>query len=410
MTDNTTATNLNRPRNILFANVDPRQPVVLEFSHAVGASLQTHKLIINQSNHDDVWPGGALWDCGILLSLVVLGVAGVSDTITLTATPLEEGKKEDASTSKKDQKKKNKSTTRVVKKTFSQVSNRLVQYCTKDSSNFGGATTLQTLQDILLQRAHLRIVEFGCGVGLTGLVAAVALGASSTILTDLTVVVDQVTRGNVDQNTTAASSTGKKKSCNSNANTPTALSFVEQSRTIRHFKGLGKVLAMPLCWGNQEEGEQVLQALQELHQSALQHPHSTSTSKKKKKQNKNTNQLQPNNDHSENEEHAAPYPDLILLGDVAYQHKPGAPSHFDILLESLLQLMPPIEETATNPKHRQQLLLFGTRIRMPASMDLLELLQSHLSLLMSIPAHCLDPSLQQVKHNMTVHVFTNTKS
>ena len=43
------------------------------------------------------------------------------------------------------------------------------------------------------------VLELGCGTGLTGLVAA-SLGAKVTLLTDLQVVVENVTRLNVEEN------------------------------------------------------------------------------------------------------------------------------------------------------------------------------------------------------------------
>jgi predicted nicotinamide N-methyase len=49
-------------------------------------------------------------------------------------------------------------------------------------------------------------------------------------------------------------------------------------------------------------------------------------------------------------------PDVILIGDVAYQQTPGAASHFEDLLSTLLKCV-----------HDDTIVVFGTRIRMPAS-------------------------------------------
>ena len=84
------------------------------------------------------------------------------------------------------------------------------------------------------------ILELGCGVGLTGLVAAAAFcsDARATILTDLSCVVDRVTKPNVLQNTVPASSS--KNSANA-------------TRIISKNGAGGVVVAMPLCWGDVED-------------------------------------------------------------------------------------------------------------------------------------------------------------
>ena len=82
--------------------------------------------------------------------------------------------------------------------------------------------------------------------------------------------------------------------------------------------------------------------------------------------------------------------DVVLIGDVAYQYKPAAPSHFDVLHETLLQLI-----------HDKTLV-----ICMPASVDLLELFRQDLEEIV-VPPISVDEidnaSFANVKHNMTIH-------
>jgi hypothetical protein len=88
-------------------------------------------------------------------------------------------------------------------------------------------------------------------------------------------------------------------------------------------------------------------------------------------------------------------PSLILIGDVAYQHTPGAPSHFEALVSTLRKFV-----------DHDTIILFATRVRMPASIDLLELLLEHFW-------EVVQPSLSaeeieykvfgNVKHNLNLH-------
>eukprot|EP00977_Amphora_coffeiformis_P020467 scaffold8290_cov174-Amphora_coffeaeformis.AAC.4 len=347
---------MNRPRNVLLKDADPRHDVVCEFQHSAGALR--HSLRIHQTPAEATWPGGVLWDCGALLSELLLGLAGTETwdlkfTLDVEAVGDHHGK-----------------IAPVLTRTTHHLSSRLRQWVAKSSNRDIWATRVE---EVLLHRSNLKIVELGCGVGLTGLVASLALGACTTILTDLQVVVDSVTVPNVMENTQAPSN--KKMNY----------------RTIRHLKRGGKVVARPLCWGNEEEGQHVLQLLEELS-------HTTRTSSKGTRKKKKETTEQPPSIATSN---STSHPDIILLGDVAYQHKPGAPSHFDVLVETLQQLMP--------PSNHNTLLLFGTRLRMPASMDLLLLFEEHFIPVLNepIPAEVLDPALEGVKHNMTIHIFTN---
>jgi len=291
----------NRPRNHLIT--DATEPFDFTFCrYGVSTTITVH-----QTPDEDVWPGGALWDLGVLLAQVLVKLTRGATLSGNKTTP---------------------------------VPTRL----------------LQAVSDFSWK--DMRVLELGCGVGLTGLVAA-TLGAKVTLLTDLDVVVDKVAQQNVECNTLA----GPSKVCG--------------YRTTRNG---GRVVAMPLCWGNIDDEDATKAALERLtpKQSTKRKSPKASSAKRSREG----------------------VPDLILIGDVAYQHKPGAPSHFDALLSTLLKFMD--EET---------LVLFGTRMRMPASADLLEMFRHHMVELVTPPieAHEVDSSFGEHelgrKHNMTLHVL-----
>lgn len=301
MPSNNTSSNTdgtNRPRNHLIT--DATEPFVFKFSR-YGVSTT---ITVYQTPEEDVWPGGALWDLGVILAQVLVNLTGGA---TLSSN--------------------NKATP---------VPSRLLQAI----PNFAWK--------------DMRVLELGCGVGLTGLVAA-ALGAKVTILTDLQIVVEKVVQRNVDCNTLP----GPNKICG-----------------YRTTRSRGRVVALPLCWGNVHDENETKAAFEQLA------PMQASMRRKSPKGRREG------------------IPDLILIGDVAYQHRPGAPSHFDALQSTLLKCMD--DET---------LVLFGTRMRMPASADLLAMFRQHMVELVIPPieAHELNSSFAENvlgrKHNMTIHVL-----
>jgi hypothetical protein len=73
---------------------------------------------------------------------------------------------------------------------------------------------------------------------------------------------------------------------------------------------------------------------------------STTTPRSQRKQKRSNELLTDQNDV------LGYHPDLIIIGDVAYQQKPGAPSHFDVLLSTVLKF--------AGNKTR---IVFGTRMR-----------------------------------------------
>jgi len=90
------------------------------------------------------------------------------------------------------------------------------------------------------------------------------------------------------------------------------------------------------------------------------------------------------------------FPDLLIAGDVSYQHKPGATSHFDALLNTVLHVC------GTNT-----IFVFGHRVRMEASHDLLNSFLEHFVYIRDVVrAEDLDDRFASVaKHNITIHIM-----
>jgi predicted nicotinamide N-methyase len=306
----------NKARNLLIT--DATTPFTFSF---LGRYNIRTSLTVHQTPDEETWPGGALWDLGILLAQVLVAAVSSDGNASTTITVVTPAGKP-------------KSTTRAI-----QLPSRLFQ-------------ALQINQFALADVST--ILELGCGVGLTSLVAASALRAKLTVLTDLTAVIERVTHPNVVQNSSSNKS------------------------GFRTVAGLGKVVAVPLCWGCSEDEQAVRKLLQ-----------SSDSGPKTRRRQKSEEQLSRSG-----------FPDLILIGDVAYQQKPGAPSHFDALLSTLLQFT-----------DSQTLVVFGTRIRMAGSVDLLNLFLQHFEEQITPPlsAEEVDPDLAGVKHNMSLHFLKRKK-
>ncbi|KAL3937175.1 MAG: hypothetical protein SGBAC_007659 [Bacillariaceae sp.] len=308
------ASTTNKPRNHLVT--DATQPFDFTYQQ-YGKPVQ---IVVNQTPEEDTWPGGALWDIGVLLSHVMVGIA--SGTVLPSQKSVH-----------------------LPKRIFEAIE-------AINSSN----------------KADWTVLELGCGVGLTGLVAAAALGTQLTILTDLEVVVDQVTQPNLEINS-SLSSEGKKK----------------PYRLLNAGKR-GRAMALPLCWGIEEDEANVAAMFLE-HTKSSQKSRVTKKTKKKKGS--------AGSKSAENDSEDLSKPSLIIIGDVAYQHKPGAPSHFDVLVSTLLKFLGP-----------KTLVIFGTRMRMPASADLLEMFNTHMDECCEpIPADEIDASFGKFKHQITIHMF-----
>ena len=369
----------NKPRNHLI--LDATKPFLFTYKRfGVASTLITH-----QTAAEDTWPGGALWDLGVVLAEVIIrwtrgascrgiqaavaGGAGATKNITggnSATNKLRSGGKKDAAKSK----------TNVNASTRA-----------RPTALSPGMLALLRYGDTIVWK-ETTVLELGCGVGLTGLVAA-HMGAKLTILTDLKVVVEKVTETNIQAN----SDPGPNKLCG--------------YRTTRTG---GKVLSAPLCWGDKDDEQAVESLLQRFGTGAP--GGSTAARPKRKQQRKPTNSLTGkgnNNDDNDNNSSSSNnktadnnqqqrYPDLILIGDVAYQHRPGAPSHFEALISTLMKFVGP-----------NTFVLFGTRMRMPASRDLLDMFREQLDEVAVVEAHEIDESFASLennrKHNMSIHLF-----
>lgn len=303
----------NKPRNHLI--VDASTPFTFKYRQYGDLKSVT----VNQRPDEDTWPGGALWDIGVLLAKLLV----------MAATP-----------------------------SVPVASKQMLRQ--EDIVNVPRARSPGIWP---ISWKDCTILELGCGVGLTGLVGAL-LGAKLTILTDLDIVVEKVTKPNVELN---------KKS----------------------FSKSQKVIAATLSWGDEENEMQIRRLLEE---TKLICPLSTTPKAirpKKKIHHKGSVKSDMAQMMIETSD-----PSIILIGDVAYQHKPGAPSHFDRLMSTLLLF-------ATT---RNTLVLFGTRMRMPASADLLEMFREHFDeLIEPVEADEIDPSFSSVNLGrqslITLHVF-----
>jgi predicted nicotinamide N-methyase len=306
----------NKPNNHIVK--DATTPYTFEYiQYGIKKTITVH-----QTAKEETWPGGALWDIGILLAKVLVMVNKPPPPSSSYSAVSPREKRE---------------------KYVSRIRSPGIW-----PSSWKDAT----------------ILELGCGVGLTGLVGA-QLGAKLTVLTDLDIVIDSITTHNLEIN--------KKEF------------------------GKGQtVVAVPLCWGR--EGDE--SSCRELFQSSFATTSIASrngASQRKKARNKNGSH---NNSIVSQEPTQVSDPNIIIIGDVAYQHKPGAPSHFDALLSTVLKF------TST----RKTLVMFGTRMRMPASADLLDMLRDHFEEIVEpVEAHEIDESFHSSslgRNSMiTVHFF-----
>jgi hypothetical protein len=142
---------LNRPRNFLVT--DATKPYTFSY-------LQYGKpvsIIVHQTPEEETWPGGALWDIGVLLAHFLVALAGFQPS--------------------------------------------LVSKDVKPPTRL-----LEAVPSI----KELTVLELGCGVGLTGIVAAAVLGTQLTVLSDLAIVVEKVARPNLELNSTPVVSVSKQ--------------------------------------------------------------------------------------------------------------------------------------------------------------------------------------------------------
>ena len=148
-------------------------------------------------------------------------------------------------------------------------------------------------------------------------------------------------------------------------------------------------MAIPLSWGNATDEATVQDIFRQYAKPA------SPTGRKKKQKKKNATRSGVEEENQKDDDDPSK-PDLILIGDVAYQQRPGAPSHFDILTSTVLNMVGP-----------QTVVLFGTRRRMPASNDLWYMLAEVLDEVLIVSAEEVDPDMFAAfpKHGISIHVF-----
>ena len=254
------------------------------------------------------------------------------------------------------------------------------------------------------------VLELGCGTGWTGIAMAAAAASSSSsssssttctvLLTDLDVVVQNITLPNVQRNVPSIKHNVIKTTFplyTNDANDKESVLHAPKPQLPLHIYTMnssssiqGRLIATPLCWGNKNDMNTVQSVIRYLQSQPTQEPNKSIA-------NTTTVDLMDG------------IPDILIVGDVAYQHKPGAASHFDILLETILHFT----------KCRDTLLIFGLRIRMNASMDLYDmLLQDFVDVVEPIVPHEIDPirfpnhtnnNTKKHMNTMTIH-FMKRKS
>jgi predicted nicotinamide N-methyase len=362
------STTVNQPRN--WVVTDATKPYIFKY-------LQYGKpvcITIHQTPNEETWPGGALWDIGVLLANVLVCLGGFQ--CYTTATTAAGGAYASSSSTATKTNNKNKS------------SNHHQRHNVHPPSR---------LLDAFPSTKDLTVLELGCGVGLTGIVGSAVLGTQLTILTDIDIVTTQVTQPNVERNSTIPSSSSSSSSSSSK----------KPVYRISTMGKRGRVMSMPLCWGNVDDEDAVYECFRQWTKVPK-------TSRKNQKQDQeqrrktrpSVSSSPSSSSSSSTTKVMTPYPisvsrdpgqpDLIIIGDVAYQHRPGAPSHFDVLLSTLLRFLGP-----------HTIVIFGTRMRMPASSDLLDMFREHMDEIVQPPisADEIDPTFASFKHQITVHVF-----
>jgi hypothetical protein len=393
-------------KNVIIPNAIT--PIRLEWSAASknkSKKSKTNSILVYQSSNEDTWPGGAVWDLGWCLSQLLISLSSlieslsiqpasiaVSNTTTINAvTPINTVTilSDSASTEHQQQCLKhtmtlpNRYEIAFMKEPIFllQHHQRVDQY---DLLNHGIPRKHQQLPS---KNHHRIVLELGCGVGLTGLVCSAAFHDTTVILTDLPMVIDQITIPNVQRNakTTIKTTinvhlTAKDQGNHSvdsmdavpNQDTQPSIHVPMHIYTISQQQG-SRAVAMPLSWGNHHDEQVVQEVIRNLIRNNV------------------------NNDDTINCCTTDQYkPDWIIIADVAYQHKPGALSHFDALLHTILHF-------ASN----ETLIIFGLRVRMSASIDLYNMLLEHFGEIVSDPitAQEIDPiRFQHVKPNtMSMH-------
>jgi hypothetical protein len=422
----------NRPRNWLLR--DATSTVAFQFdaggggagkARAASAAIGLCELRVRQSADDETWPGGALWDSGVILAqllaaLPAAAAAAASAGAAACASKKGVGAKSAAappgvvtitasSTATTNDGGSRSSSSAIISSTEHRhsitVPSRLMEsdfirdwldVVTSSSSRQGrpGSRPTSSSSSSPPPPPALTVLELGCGVGLTGMVASVSLRATITLLTDLAVVVDKVTQPNRQRN----------------------------MRVLRRHNRNGIVRAVPLCWGCERDEANVREILRQLDpgdEASMEEKTTEASASIDSLQSKGGGPASPSTGLRRREQpqirrRVPGLPDWILVGDVAYQHRPGAPSHFDALLSTLLTFTS-VPSSLRGEGTRSPVVVFATRVRMPASVDLLEMLRQHFDEMVEPPIEADEvngDAFRSLKHNMTIHFLRrkpNTK-
>lgn len=419
-----TYTSTNKPRNIFIT--DATHPLSVQYQGRFGTNIS---ITVNQSVEDETWPGGAVWDLGWLLGQVLMA-GSTSQINNINKSP----KKKSTFSSQLKSPQREEPNRHSIKTITTNWSDELGKYknvtrTIELPNRIRQNTELQQLFDSAINNTCSSscsiVLELGCGVGLTGLIAAASIRPKIiTIVTDLQIVIDKVTKPNIIANT--QSTTGiMHKSSSVIPPMSTELQQLLQNYHVRKMDhSMTAIVALPLCWGNKKDESLVQEFIQyclfihnttsnKNNTSKTISPHvgtnsSSSRANGQSKRNRMKETLPPSPTSTTKISNTSPattscfnelsvvgknesnnsntatnsimiehqqriysdtidvLPDLIIVGDVAYQHYPGAPCHFDDLLQTILKF-----------SNERTILIFGLRIRMPASIDLYHLLLEH---------------------------------
>jgi hypothetical protein len=211
-----TTTTVNRPRNLIV--MDATTPVDFAFDQYGKPVVLT----IHQTADESTWPGGALWDCGWCMAQLLARSSTTTTTTTTSTVMMEPPPPHNSSSS-------NNAVGKKARKGRHTATHRSIPRHLQLPFSLSTSSKIDT------------VLELGCGVGLTGLVAAIILRPRiGTILTDLPVVIDNVTQRNLQANGVLVDKRTKSYSLQS---------------------GGCSVRAMPLCWGNVDDEATVREAL-----------------------------------------------------------------------------------------------------------------------------------------------------
>jgi predicted nicotinamide N-methyase len=389
-------------KNVIVPNA--LTPIQLSWNIQRKKQICQRNILVHQSPDDDTWPGGAVWDLGWSLAHAMLAIAASG----LFPSPISHNHSRNSSTAGNDS-----ITTNTTMNLVNEDSVTHQQYHIRNTMTLPSRVKNLLRLESIFQQDECVVLELGCGVGLSGLVCALAFAdhcSTTVILTDLSVVVERITLPNVQRNAKSVMKTSypchaqqdsdrNDTSVNDTVDIPKNAkpsSPTEQLRplAIHTISQNGRAIAIPLCWGDSCDIRNV--------QSVIRHLRTAFRNQQGPSSSPSPRNVKLKCIVAASEEHSCPQPDVILIADVAYQHQPGAPSHFDVLVHTILQFISP-----------NTILIFGLRVRMAASMDLYLQLLEHFDEIVAEPIvpQEIDPiRFQNVKPNTTtIHFLKQRK-